>query len=83
MLFVRWNKNGTKAVCEDSQLEEMEKNGFDLTECPCVEEVEEKIVEESKEKVEEVPAPKKSKPRKKKESKAKPETDSEPAEIVL
>lgn len=34
MFFKRWNKNGDVANCEESQLEEMKKNGYDFKECP-------------------------------------------------
>lgn len=37
MLFARWNKNGSKVMCEQSQIAEIEKNGYDLKECPDVE----------------------------------------------
>lgn len=55
MLFARWNKNGSKVMCEQSQVAEMEKNGFDLKECP---ETEVEVVEEVKPEPEKAPAKK-------------------------
>ena len=65
MLFTRWNKNGSKVNCEQSQLNEMEKNGYEFEECP--EKIEKVEQEQKKEVVEPEPKKPTRQTRKKKE----------------
>lgn len=75
MLFKRWNKNGSFVNCEASQLEEMEKNGYNLEKCPEVE-IKEDVKKTTKKKKESDFL--KNKPESKKTTEPKVEKETKP-----